>query len=439
MRTSGRAVHGVGTMLARRRSSLFQGHHQGGGGDGDDDNDDGNARGARAAVATTPGDAAEREEEKEEEEEDADEDEDEDDGEGGASPHGGSCSPSAGGKKKKRKESRHSRRVRMRPFLHSFWDMNDAVVIGSALAAYAIVIAYGTSSRPLSHAAASDLLRSLAFFRAGRPLRLLYHLPALSELLGALAESLIALSTTAVVMIFCWFAYAVVGMELFKVMTPDDVTFCHDMRYASLVITRGTTTTPSLGILRRIGSNARRCVVEFLTRRARISAPPKHAPPLRHSGVEWVLLFPRHAIHRAPTLRVDRAPPWRLAALAFAPRARPAASRDACSRRLFAGRLRRERSGTATTRRSRRALRSSASARPTARAARHGRSRPAAAPTSRWPSTTRRSRKAPAATGAASAAAGRSGCATLTSSITTRRASDGAWRRRIVSSRNDSE
>ena len=37
--------------------------------------------------------------------------------------------------------------------------------------------------------------------------------------LGSLYASLSALSTAGLVMVFCWFAYAVVGMELFKAMT----------------------------------------------------------------------------------------------------------------------------------------------------------------------------------------------------------------------------
>ena len=42
-------------------------------------------------------------------------------------------------------------------------------------------------------------------------------MPSLHELLSALTASLQALYTTALVMLFCAAAYAVVGMELFKV------------------------------------------------------------------------------------------------------------------------------------------------------------------------------------------------------------------------------
>ena len=44
-----------------------------------------------------------------------------------------------------------------------------------------------------------------------------YAMPSLHELLSALTASLQALYTTALVMLFCAAAYAVVGMELFKV------------------------------------------------------------------------------------------------------------------------------------------------------------------------------------------------------------------------------
>ncbi len=97
-----------------------------------------------------------------------------------------------------------------RGFLSTFWDVNDVVVIGVALAMYAVA-----SSAP-DGAATTNTLRLLGVLRGGRPLRLLNHMPAITDMLVSLMASMKALSTAACVMIFCWFAFAVVGMELFK-------------------------------------------------------------------------------------------------------------------------------------------------------------------------------------------------------------------------------
>ena len=47
-------------------------------------------------------------------------------------------------------------------------------------------------------------------------MRLLNHMPAIADMLASLMTSIKTLSTAASVMFFCWFAFAVVGMELFK-------------------------------------------------------------------------------------------------------------------------------------------------------------------------------------------------------------------------------
>ena len=50
---------------------------------------------------------------------------------------------------------------------------------------------------------------------AGRPLRMLNHLPAIADMIASLYASLRTLSTAALVMFFCWFVFAVVGMSFF--------------------------------------------------------------------------------------------------------------------------------------------------------------------------------------------------------------------------------
>ena len=109
-------------------------------------------------------------------------------------------------------------------FLGTFWDLNDALLVTVSLASYGIA---GTAP---DTARTARTLRLLGVARGGRPLRLLNHMPAIADMLASLMTSIKTLSTAASVMFFCWFAFAVVGMELFKGLLWHCTPFARDAR-----------------------------------------------------------------------------------------------------------------------------------------------------------------------------------------------------------------